>query len=334
MTFWQIAAGEDGRDYRNEFLRYGLAFVGGNTNIERMQSVQCGDIIVLKRGVTEIIAAGSVVERNDKCNGHDDKDWLYHFDGWELPAWCYVNWHIPETLLAFGGLARGMISRIQILALQDGVRSLLQNTPATTTYIPEPGPTKKISDDDLLDHLVKWGLRVQAAAEVAVALRRIRLLSNYYMQSIWDDTNIVGEHEARTFLVIPFLIALGWTEQQLKIEFACPGGGTVDIACFNAAYHVENSECVLLVETKAPKIGLDFAPKQALDYTLGFPECRIAVVTNGFCYKAFRLTTGSTFSTQPCACVDLRDLRDKYPRDPAVDGFELLRYLLPSYRMT
>ncbi len=33
MNYWQIAAGSQGRDYASEFLRFGMAFVGGDVQI-------------------------------------------------------------------------------------------------------------------------------------------------------------------------------------------------------------------------------------------------------------------------------------------------------------
>ena len=45
--YWQIAAGSAGRDYSNLFLKFGMAFVGGETPIATMKEVDAGDVIVL-----------------------------------------------------------------------------------------------------------------------------------------------------------------------------------------------------------------------------------------------------------------------------------------------
>ena len=91
MNYWQIAAGSGGRDYAEEFIRYGMAFVGGEKQIATMEGVEIGDRIILKGGVSEIVAAGEVVQRDGKHRGQGDKEWLKDFDGWELEAYFYVD---------------------------------------------------------------------------------------------------------------------------------------------------------------------------------------------------------------------------------------------------
>ena len=87
MYYWQVAAGSDRRDYTADFLKYGMAFVGGTKQIATMLQVSLGDRMILKRGMTQIVAAGIVVERNGKFKGHaenpgeEDKRWLLDYDG-------------------------------------------------------------------------------------------------------------------------------------------------------------------------------------------------------------------------------------------------------------
>jgi len=69
VKHWQIAAGADSRVYTNDFLRYGLAFVGGTKNIARLQRVRKGDRLILKRGKREIVAVGVAVERDGIVTG-------------------------------------------------------------------------------------------------------------------------------------------------------------------------------------------------------------------------------------------------------------------------
>lgn len=89
--YWQIAAGSRGRDYSSLFIKYGMAFVGGDIPIDTMNNVQEGDIIILKSGLRRILAAGTVVKRNGKFSGCGDKSWLRDFDGWDLQAYCNVD---------------------------------------------------------------------------------------------------------------------------------------------------------------------------------------------------------------------------------------------------
>jgi len=55
LSYWLVAAGSLGRDYTEDFLKYGMAFVGGNSQIAKMSRVNIGDVVVLKRGLKEIV---------------------------------------------------------------------------------------------------------------------------------------------------------------------------------------------------------------------------------------------------------------------------------------
>ena len=326
-SYWQIAAGSNGRNYAHYFMKYGMAFVGGEVQIATMNEVHSGDLVAIKNGLYQIVAAGEVVERDGKATGCGDKSWLQDFDGWDLPAYCYVNWHLPDKPTATDGLTIATIQRLP----QDKHKKIVDDIlllPANSCE-PEPLETKVIGDQQLLEHLVAEGLRTSSADELTNTLRKIRLLAQYYHTKCqWGD---VREHETRSFLVIPLLLALGWSEQQLKIELPC-SKGKVDIACFSKAYKPKSKECVLIVETKDFSSGLDYAPEQAHRYAEDFPSCRGILVTNGYCYKAYVRKDDGTFNTMPSAYLNLLQPRDKYPLDPAnVEGaLSVLSWLLAS----
>jgi len=84
MSYWQVAAGSDQRDYSSYFLRFGLAFVGGDNQIATLRGLAPNDRVILKRGLQEVVAAGIVVKQGSSHFGIDDKPWLRDFDGWDL----------------------------------------------------------------------------------------------------------------------------------------------------------------------------------------------------------------------------------------------------------
>ena len=348
MNYWQIAAGAEGRDYSQFFLKHGMAFVGGTENETLLAQVNAGDRIVLKGGVSEILAVGTVVERNGVCSGNaigpdngikEDKRWLMHLDGWRLPAYSYVEWHeVPKELRRACGLARGTIRRMKKQELRDFADRILSTQAAYSPIEPEPAPTREVKDDDILMFLIRRGLRAGAAEQLSATFNRIRLLARYYYDEElcrWGD---VREHETRTFLVVPLLLALGWAEQQMKIELPVSAQRKVDVACFARPYGVEatmnasNKGCVLIVETKGFSSGLDYAREQATAYAEHFPSCKALVVSNGYCYKAFKRGDQGTFPQQPTAYLNLLDARDKYPLDPAhvAGALEVMELLLPG----
>ena len=328
--YWQIAAGSQGRDYKEKFLFFGMAFVGGDKNETTIDLVRPGDIVVLKEGLYDIVAAGKVIERNGTHKGNGDKDWLNHFDGWRLPAYCYVEWHKPDKpITTTTRLARATIQQLWQPEHRHLAGELLQ-APIHPSR-PEPSPTKAVSDEEILTHLVAEGLRPDAADNLTNTFRRIRLLANYYYNET-DEWTDVREHETRSFLVLPLLLALGWAEQKLKIEFPI-ARGRIDIAGFTEPYRNQTTcNCSLIVETKDFATGLDFAPVQAKRYVQGLDTCQVLVVSNGHCYKAYRRQNSGEFSAKPAAYLDLINPRDRYPLDPKqVKGtLELLNCLMPK----
>jgi hypothetical protein len=343
-NYWQIAAGSFGRDYACDFLRFGMAFVGGKRQIEEMDKVALGDRVILKRGVSRIAAVGQVVERDGKHKGNldKDKDWLRDFDGWDLSAYCFVQWHKPNEDICVKGLtpgisqlAPGTIGLVRNGDLRKWTDEALACYPVPARLHPEPEPTHEVANPDILKFLIARGLRPRAAEDLTAAFDRIRLLARYYYGAPdrkdfgWDE---IREHETRTFLIVPLLLALGWAEQQIKIELPIEGQKRVDIACFGKPYTTRSrKDVVLILESKRFSQGL-YASGQAKEYAAHFPNCRVVVVTNGYCYKAFRRDEAGAYSVAPSAYLNLLQPRNRYPLDPCkVDGcLEALRLLLPA----
>lgn len=333
MAFWQIAAGSLGRDYADRFLRHGLAFVGGERQCDTMDRVRPGDIVILKRGMLQIVTVGEVVERDGRYNGRNDKSWLRDFDGWDLGAWCNVEWRERDfnSPVQVAGLTMSAIQQVGQAHLIGLAREMIAELPKRTEYEPEPAPTNTVTDSELIEHLIQFGLRPGAAEDLTQAMRRIRLLAGFYLKRDW---NLTKEHEARSFLVLPLLLALGWAEQRIQIELRVPGVGYADIACFRSPVTKpdQDKDCVLLIETKGLPQGLDYAPEQAHRYAEKFPSCDIVLVTNGYCYKAYRRGPNGDFSLQPSAYLNINNPQDRYPLDPKQVGgaIEVLKMLTPG----
>ncbi|MBB3998408.1 type I restriction enzyme HsdR N-terminal domain-containing protein [Aureimonas pseudogalii] len=330
MAYWQIAAGSDQRTYADRFTRHGMAFVGGDAQVKTMAGVQPGDVVVLKQGMTSILAVGRVVERDGRHSGLNDKHWLMDFDGWELRAWCFVDWHEPDKPVPVNGLTRATIQRVNQGHIVAEADRILADVPAKASYDPEPADTARLTDDQMTRDLIDHGLRPGAAEELTVALRRIRLLAGFYLGRKWDLTK---EHEARTFLVIPLLQALGWAEQRIQIEWTIPDVGRADIACFRKPVRKGDEDCSILIETKNLSQGLFYATDQVNRYASKIPACEVVIVTNGYCYKAYRRDPATgTFPKLPTAYLNIRDPRTRYPLDPEnTDGaLAVLQMLIPN----
>ena len=331
MAYWQIAAGSDGRDYSEYFLKYGIAFVGGEFN-KRMEKVNEGDIVVLKVGKT-MKAAGRVVTRNGAHRGYRDKNWLKDFDGWELPAYCYVDWRMPnEEITTNRSMGRRTIERIGVEKIRNQAYQVSEEGEPRFPFH-EPQEVGEVEVDEILNFL-EDEMDILPEDGLENAIFRIQSLAEYYYNNQrWRN---IREHEARTFLVIPLLLALGWKEQQIKIELPCTGG-KVDIACFREDYKGQKDvdECVAIIETKSFHIGLDYAVGQINRYVGAdreyFRNCKTAIVTNGHCYKV-HLRNGGKFKEDPAAYMNIREPKNNYPLDPEnVKGtLEAIRWLSPK----
>lgn len=335
-TYWQVAAGSLSRDYTQDFLRYGMAFVGGGTQIDTMAKTKVNDRIILKRGMSEIVAVGEIIEHEGKANGNLDKAWLRDFDGWDLSAYCYVEWHVPKESIKTKGLTRATIQEVHQDNLKKLSEKILAETHASQMIEPEPSVTKKVEDNDILEFLIQEGLRPSAAEDLTTAFRRIRLLASYYYHKCKPED--IREHETRTFLILPLLLSLGWPEQQIKIELGAGEGRRVDVACFSRPYrrdsnnNANNNDCALILESKGFSQGLYYASSQGIEYAKHFPNCQVVVVSNGYCYKAYLRGKDGEFQQNPSAYLNLLNPQDLYPLDPInVKGsLNLLRYLLPT----
>ncbi len=293
--------------------------------------------MVLKKGNQRITAVGLVVERDGIHKGCGDKEWLFDYDGWFLPEYCYVDWKKPDNPIPVGeGLNIRGISKLNNKELQEVAGNILR-TETTVLISDEPSETREVKDDEILRFLIKEGLRLSSSDEITSNISKIRLLADYYdRQYEGDPEEYIGEHETRTFLVIPLLFALGWSEQQIKIESKCGANKKIDIACFRTPCKSKNmnewkKECVAIIETKSFRTGLDCAYQQAKTYSENFPSCQALITTNGYCYKVY-LRKDNQFQGTPSAYINLLRQRNKYPLDPENVGgaLEAIKWLLPN----
>ena len=344
-TYWVIAAGSAGRGYSRLFLRFGMAFCGD----KQVDDINIGDTVILKQrktGKTGILAAGKVVQRGGEHRGYcyenspdKDKDWLLDIDGWDLPYWCYVDWRVPDGDEADSvpGLAPrgGTISRVKHPnPRKEADKILATGCSLGGTGYKEPEKTKFVAIQELLETLDRDSLMPSYSNEVKNKIEHIRGLAIYYRDHYGWKHNI-PEHEARTFLVVPLLLALGWSEKRIKIELA-----NVDIACFSEPYEnwkESRGSCVAIIETKKFASGLDDAQRQARLYSDKFPNCKLLITTNGYCYKIYLKDEKGSFPEyldpyDPSAYINLLNLRDKYPLNPKEGNgaLDAIKWLLPN----
>lgn len=295
MNVWQIAAGDGSRDYSDVFLHFGVMLVGPgsygpypsqkhaytdpSSDAYRdflstfAETVQKGDLIILKRPSSsewEIIAVGTV-----------ESDYLHEpvfgdVDGWDLQHCRRVAWKTPPQMLVVPGLRRGTLYGVNKPEPITKAREILANGASMSPY-PIPAPAPEIAVDDVIDSLITRGVSANTAELVSNTIWRLRRLAKWYSVHGSD----VGEHEIRAFLIVPLFVALGWSEQRLKIEW-----DNIDVAFFDSSYS-KSAVLRMIVESKRLDDGLRYAPDQAKGYSEKYPRCDRFVVSDGIRYKLF-----------------------------------------------
>ena len=347
MTYWQVAAGEGAREYSDVFLKYGIMFMGsgnpgpyperrewyraqkwGGKIVALADQVQGGDIVVLKRPHRRqwrIVAVGRVT---------GEYEWLEQFgdvEGWDLQHSRRVEWVSPRSQTLVEGLSMGTFRRFHMKELQ---RLALQiNEEGEKRQSEEiPPPTNNISEEDLVESLISEGLRPADAESVIRAIWHVRRLATWYARDGWQ----LSEHEVRTFLIVPILLALGWSEQRIKIEW-----NHTDVSLFRDAFRRgmkdKKQEPHLILESKRMGTGLEHAERQVRKYAKDFPCCNALVTTTGVRYHLYTKKPGLEWDASRMkeghlsAVLNLFRLKDRHPYLPGVGGApELLKSLMPG----
>lgn len=296
MTIWQVAAGDGSRDYADVFLKFGVILVGpgsaGDYYSDKdtynnpdspfycpfirtlAEEITKGDLVVLKRPSSsqwEIVAVGEVISDYSYENAFCD------VDGWDLQHCRKIQWTEPISRTIVSGLRRGTLTRVNNeTAINEVNKVWSHGQPAGTISIPaEP---EEITVDQLIDSLIVEGLPVQRAEIITNTIWRLRRVAKWYCSHGSD----VGEHEIRTFLIVPLLTSLGWAEQKIKIEW-----NNIDVALFDTPYSKQIKPSVI-IESKRLWDGLRYAPDQAISYAKTYPDCNQFIVSDGIRYKLFR----------------------------------------------
>ena len=346
MNYWQVAAGEGARDYSDVFLKYGVILLGsggpgsflehperykGQKGWQRKivtlaNSMKPDDIVILKKGhgaKGRVLAAGRVT---------GEYEWLEPFDdveGWDLRHGRRVEWVKPESPKPVNGLARGTISRVHKGEPKNAAERLLgKRKPQEPEDIPPPA--NSISEEHLVGSLIENGLRPADAEAVIRAIWHVRRLAGWYLFHGRD----LSEHEIRTFLIVPILLALGWSEQRIKIEW-----NHTDISLFSEVFRkgVKPADPRVILESKRMGVGLGHAERQVQLYAKQFPYCNKLVTSTGDRYWLYEKNPGETWDARRMkeehlrAYMNLFMLKDRHPYMAGVGGApNLLKSLMPG----
>ena len=323
MKYWQVAAGEGAREYSSVFLKYGVMLIGAGDPgpyfdnkgyytghrgwraqvVNFAEHVAKDDIVILKRPhhrEWRIQAVGRII---------GDYEYLEQFDdveGWDLQHSRRVEWVCPKEIELTKHLSMGTFKGVNRKEIVDRARKMLEEGEKQESR-QIPLIARRVSDEDLVESLIGNGLRPADSERVVDTVWRVRRLGRWYARYGQD----LSEHETRTFLITPLLLALGWSEQRVKIEWK-----NIDVAFFREVYKRGNEPCMIL-ESKRMWEGLRYAEGQAKKYAKLYPKCLRLVVSDGICYRFYEKEDDSWVWK---AYMNLLKLKDPHPYETDIEG--------------
>lgn len=317
--YWQVAAGNKDRNYSSLFLKHGLAFVGGDKQIALAGEVKKGDVLLLKGDTQQILAAGIVVERNGHIGGCKDKAWVRDVEGWDLPAYLFVDWCSPGGSILTTGLTRSTISRTHSAAHHAIAEDLLGA--AKIPLAPEPEDPKILSYPEILAELKASNrfVDVDLGLTVFENIRRIAT-EEFETATKWTAEETTNE------LVMPLLRVLGWKPGEIRNDTAGAGVGNV-VSCFPTAQRNASTD-MKVFECRPFYNGMDLSPEQSQRIGKVFTGARALAVTNGVAIKLYSRLEAGSFGSEPSAYVNLASPAERCPSNPKISGaMTALRFL-------
>jgi hypothetical protein len=352
---WQMAAGEAGRFYSDIFLKHDVMFLGpgyygpydpktyrnavaegweGSGIIANIASfhdnVQPGQIVLMREG-HYIKAIGVIAEGN--------YEWSETFDdiyGWELQHTRRVIWqeHLNRDLelIQTKGALFGSRKQIptftrvydeSILTPLQPLFSSFRTRPLKSLPDPLPAP---MTIDEIGQELFARGLANDAVVKVIASIERQRRLLSWY-QRFGSDSARPTEHEVVAHTVLPLLLALGWSEQLLAVEWR-----KIDLAAFWGTPTTEKN-CVLVCEAKTRNHGLQGVREQAFNYIKDFKlnACQKVLLTDGGRFYLYtRASSNAAWSDQAVGYFNVEKIRTNHIAPPGTNAIDTIVALTPA----
>lgn len=345
MNVWQIASGEPGRDYRQLFLDHDLMLLGpshlgeGHTgayadrvpNSAKSQvhnfatQPQPGDRVLLRLGKT-VIGVGRIP---------DSPDDQYAFDltfrcvyGWDLCHRRRVAWAAEIDLQLFHNIyekakQKPSFTRVHETHIVELVSSI-PDTVFSRALKPLPQINHRLyTEDELGIALFRAGISNKNIEDILAALRQADRLCRWYRAE--GSGRYPTEHEVVSHIVLPLFLGLGWSHQQVAVEW-----NRVDMAFFKRTPTDEQS-CVMVLEAKGLGRGLGevLAQPQAYAEGLKLPNVQYIATTDGenlFLYARH----GEVWAQHPMGYLNVTSVQYEYILPAGTNPVDTLVALQPA----
>jgi len=349
---WQIACGEQGRRYDHLFLNHDVMFLGpGDFGAYAEEHYECNDnfhrtgikrtevkrfACEPKPGDTVLLRAGYVVVAIGRIpSGEHEYSWNETFDdvyGWDLQHSRRVRWtHSVAEELAHIQAEQPLFARrrqiptftkVDDSQILDPVRQLLIAEDDRPLMALPQTPPRPLKLEQFCDALFARGLSYEAIGRLRRTLEKQRSLLEWYGQS--HSSNRPNEMEIVAHVILPLLIALGWSEQLLAIEWH-----HVDLAMFSGT-PTDSERCRMICEAKGMGRGLEDVVHQAQGYCAKrhLVNCKRIIVADGGRFYLYDRSEND-WPSQPSGYLNVKRLRTSHLCPEGTNAVETLMKLTP-----
>ena len=353
---WQIAAGEKDRSYIDLFLNHDVMFMGPGrfggydkiiyeplekdgtigkgiaTQLRQFcTEVKSNDIIFLRLG-SQAKAIGRI--KPEKPTAMKGYFWTSTFDdvfGWDLQHARRVIWqhHLTDELQEIqkrGELFyyRGSTFSKVHKRLKGQIQNLFSQC-IDRDFKPLPSLPEPLTLEELGTELFSKGLPNEDADKFILAIQRQRRLVKWYQEG-GKQGKRPSEREVVAHMILPLLLALGWSEQLLAVEWR-----KVDLAAFKCTPTVP-ANCCFVCEAKGYGHGLQNVFTQATTYAkkLKLDNCRRILLTDGARLYLYQKQKDDNWNENPVGYLNIDKIRTNHIIPSGTNGIDTIIALTPA----
>lgn len=343
---WQIATGESGRDYRELFFNHDIMILGpshlgdaleneywdgkSNSTLNQVYNFahypQPGDKVIM-RFYNEVIGIGQIPFDADN-NYSFNKSFKYVY-GWDLCHTRRVIWADNYKLGELANVFRHAKQKPSFTRSHEKhIVEMVQSV--DSKYFDRPlKELPKIdydeySEDQLGIELFQKGISNKNVGDILLALKQAGRLCNWYWSKD-SSGRYPSENEVISHILLPLFLGLGWSHQQIAIEW-----NRVDIAFFKST-PTTSDNCVMVLEAKGLGTALSDVLKQPIYYVekLNLINTKYIITTDGANIFVYQKEAG-LWNPNPVGYIAVTSLQKEYILPKGISLVDTLVMLQPS----
>lgn len=340
---WQVASGAEGRNYAHLCSSHDVMLIGPGDRGEYHRAAYAdepmgpqirsfvegprpGDIVLLRKGHA-VVNVGKIPPAEQ--GGYGWNDAFADVLGWPLQHTRRVIWDdaalalLPEPHQIFANYKQQKtftaVHEPRFAPVIPSLREAIPDRPLA--HLPAVG--RALTLDEVGLNLFEAGLSNDSVEKVIEAIERTRRLIRWYRSD--QSGSRPSEMETVAHIIVPLLLALGWSEQLVGLEW-----NKVDLVLFDRT-PTTGENCVVICEAKRPGRGLDEVLAQARNYVhrLGLVRCRRILLTDGERILIYN-RAGSEWPGSPDGYVNLSMIRTHHLLPPGRSAIAAIMDMMPA----